>query len=117
MPSMMRRMRTRLPTYLSTGLGVLVDISNTPWDRARTDKAGGICLRRRYRQMLSGELVNTDNLSNEPTGSIPVGHRRMRIAHSACQLACFRLPVFSSATKNNQQYTDVRKFASRRAAE
>src|ERR1700688_1291489 len=32
MPSMMRRMRTRLPTYLSTGLGALVDISNTPWD-------------------------------------------------------------------------------------
>src|ERR1700730_3402033 len=27
MPSMMRRMRTRLPTYLSTGLGALVDIS------------------------------------------------------------------------------------------
>src|SRR6202167_1887193 len=26
MPSMMRRMRTRLPTYLSTGLGALVDI-------------------------------------------------------------------------------------------
>jgi hypothetical protein len=31
MPSMMRRMRTRLPTYLSTGLGVLIDISD-PWD-------------------------------------------------------------------------------------
>src|ERR1700722_14568939 len=34
MPSMMRRMRTRLPTYLSTGLGALVDIINTPWDYA-----------------------------------------------------------------------------------
>jgi hypothetical protein len=32
MPSMMRRMRTRLPTYLSTGLGALVDIANTPRD-------------------------------------------------------------------------------------
>jgi hypothetical protein len=31
---MMRRMRTRLPTYLSTGLGALVDIANTPWDYA-----------------------------------------------------------------------------------
>jgi hypothetical protein len=31
MPSMMRRMRTRLPTYLSTGLGALVDIiTDTP---------------------------------------------------------------------------------------
>src|SRR6266478_2585133 len=35
MPSMIRRMRTRLPTYLSTGLGALVDISSTPWDYAR----------------------------------------------------------------------------------
>jgi hypothetical protein len=26
----MRRIRTRLPTYLSTGLGALVDISSTP---------------------------------------------------------------------------------------
>src|SRR6516162_6787754 len=31
-PSMMRRMRTRLPTYLSTGLGALVAIVETPWD-------------------------------------------------------------------------------------
>src|SRR6476620_6145440 len=30
MPNMMRRMRTRLPTYLSTGLGALVDIYGTP---------------------------------------------------------------------------------------
>jgi hypothetical protein len=35
MPSMMRRMRTRLPTYLSTGFGALVDISNTPRDYVR----------------------------------------------------------------------------------
>src|SRR5713101_6810515 len=34
MPSMIRRMRTRLPTYLSTGLGALVDIFDTPWDYA-----------------------------------------------------------------------------------
>src|SRR5258707_15398480 len=39
MPSMMRRMRTRLPTYLSTGLGALVDICNTPWDYALWDYA------------------------------------------------------------------------------
>src|ERR1700739_3084940 len=32
MPSMIRRMRTRLPTYLSTGLGALADISSTPWE-------------------------------------------------------------------------------------
>src|SRR5579863_8575069 len=37
-PSMMRRIRTRLPTYLSTGLGALVDIANAPQDHgsART---------------------------------------------------------------------------------
>src|SRR5712675_1760828 len=39
MPSMIRRMRTRLPTYLSTGLGALVDISNTPWDYASGGEA------------------------------------------------------------------------------
>src|SRR5580704_10325209 len=40
MPSMIRRMRTRLPTYLSTGLGALVDIANTPWDYAGRSKEG-----------------------------------------------------------------------------
>jgi hypothetical protein len=30
----MRRIRTRLPTYLSTGFGALVDISNSPCDQA-----------------------------------------------------------------------------------
>jgi hypothetical protein len=34
MPSMMRRIRTRLPTYLSTGFGALLDIANSPCDRA-----------------------------------------------------------------------------------
>jgi hypothetical protein len=29
----MRRIRTRLPTYLSTGFGALVDISTTPTPR------------------------------------------------------------------------------------
>src|ERR1700731_2252325 len=39
MPSMMRRMRTRLPTYLSTGLGALVDISDTPLGLRLQDEA------------------------------------------------------------------------------
>ena len=34
MPSMMRRIRTRLPTYLSIGLGALVAIANSPCRRA-----------------------------------------------------------------------------------
>src|ERR1700733_1032554 len=56
MPSMMRLMRTRLPTYLSTGLGALVDISNTPWDHVRGARQNErrICLRRRYCQILLG---------------------------------------------------------------
>ena len=37
--SMMRRIRTRLPTYLSTGLGALVDISKHSWDCAPGDEA------------------------------------------------------------------------------
>src|SRR6201747_2464084 len=68
MPSMMRRMRTRLPTYLSTGLGALVDISNTPWDYACSMKQNEseVRLRRQYRQILLGSVVrNADNLSNE----------------------------------------------------
>src|ERR1700726_4785531 len=60
MPSMMRRMRTRLPTYLSTGLGALVDIANTPWDRAGGMKQNenGVCLGRHDRQILLGEPAN-----------------------------------------------------------
>src|SRR3979490_2848494 len=63
MPSMMRRMRTRLPTYLSTGLGALVDISNTPWHHAGRKKQN--------RQILLGIVgEEAGNLSNELTGSI-----------------------------------------------
>src|SRR6202034_1078167 len=59
MPSMIRRMRTRLPTYLSTGLGALVDIANTPRDHVCEMKQNGseVCLRRRYRQSLAGGSV------------------------------------------------------------
>ena len=72
MPSMMRRIRTRLPTYLSTGLGALVDISKHSWDSApgMRQNGSGVCLRRRYRQiLLGGSGRNADNLSNELTGS------------------------------------------------
>src|ERR1700722_8206223 len=56
MPSMMRRMRTRLPTYLSTGFGALVDISNTPWDTPLGMRRTKLCLRRQYRQILLGSV-------------------------------------------------------------
>src|SRR5665213_3487285 len=58
MPSMMRRMRTRLPTYLSTGFGALVDISNTPRDYAGMRQNNfAVCLRRQCRQILLGGSV------------------------------------------------------------
>jgi hypothetical protein len=56
MPNMMRRIRTRLPTYLSTGLGALVDISNSPWISAPGEEAPGswVLLKRKNRQILLG---------------------------------------------------------------
>src|ERR1700694_4133473 len=89
MPSMMRRMRTRLPTYLSTGLGALVDISNTPWDQACRMKQNEneVCLRRQYRQiLLGGSVRNADHLSNELTGDVLGYIARLRVAASVCQL-------------------------------
>src|ERR1700678_1526731 len=59
MPSMMRRMRTRLPTYLSTGLGALVDIANTPRDYlgGMKQNESGVCLRQQGRQILLGRSM------------------------------------------------------------
>jgi hypothetical protein len=56
---MIRRIRTRLPTYLSTGFGALVDISNTPWDHARgmRQNENRVCLGRQYRQIMLGGSV------------------------------------------------------------
>src|ERR1700726_3454389 len=120
MPSMMRRMRTRLPTYLSTGLGALVDISNTPWDYAckMRQNENGVCLRRQYRQILLGGLVGiAEILSNKRTGSV-LGYRsRMRIAQSVCQLVDFRLPKFLPTAERKREYAGVRNFTSQRAAE
>src|SRR5258708_39692465 len=67
---MMRRMRTRLPTYLSTGLGALVDISNTPRRRPEDEAS-------RTRSMPQAPVSSNparrigkhaDTLSNELTG-------------------------------------------------
>src|SRR5882724_4649839 len=73
MPSMMRRMRTRLPTYLSTGLGALVDIINTPWhDACRLkQKRSRTLLRRQCRQILLGNSVGNEcrKFEQGPDGS------------------------------------------------
>src|ERR1700674_2260569 len=73
MPSMMRRMRTRLPTYLSTGLGALVDIINTPWHcacRLREERSGTF-LRRQCRQILLGNSAGNEcrKFEQMPDGS------------------------------------------------
>src|ERR1700730_12958538 len=120
MPSMMRRMRTRLPTCLSTGLGALIDISNTPWDYACRMKQNenGVCLRRQHRQTLLGGSVGIgDNLSNKRTGSV-LGYRsRMRIAQSVCQRVEFSLPRFLPTPERKREYAGARNFTSQRAAE
>src|SRR3954451_14540228 len=82
MPSMMRRMRTRLPTYLSTGFGALVDILQHSRDYAL------IKARRSMPQTLApsnpaGDRVgNADSSSNEGLGGFG---NRMRMAASVCQ--------------------------------
>jgi hypothetical protein len=92
---MMRRMRTRLPTYLSTGLGALVDIANTPWDQAGGMKQdeNEVCLGRQDHQILLGEPVNHVSRFEQGTdGSAKwSSRRRMRIAPSVCQLVDFRM--------------------------
>src|SRR5258708_30526213 len=83
MPSMMRRMRTRLPTYLSTGFGALVDISNSPWHLRpgmRQDENEFCRGANKVKSCSEKEVVD---LSNELTG--PDGGRRMRIARPGCQ--------------------------------
>src|SRR6478752_4843072 len=114
MPSMMRRIRTRLPTYLSTGLGALVDISKHSWDSAPGMKqnGSGVCLRRRYRQiLLGGSGRNADKLSNELTGScFLVTGARMRTARSVCQLVDWRKQAFPER-RPQPQCANLTRFA------
>src|SRR3979409_2205521 len=70
MPSMMRRMRTRLPTYLSTGLGALVDISNTPWDCALERGGRNYASRAGTVKSCSGVGEEGGWLSNEVTETV-----------------------------------------------
>src|SRR5437762_12287790 len=67
----------------------------------------GVCLRRRYRQILLGGSVRTaDNLSNELTGSCYlVGARRMRSTRPICQLVDLAPVAFLriAATTSNMQ--------------
>jgi hypothetical protein len=116
---MMRRMRTRLPTYLSTGLGALVDISNTPWDYAcsrsktKAEYASGA---NTVKSCSEASVRNADNLSNELTGSILGYRNRMRIAVSVCQLVDFRLPQFPPTAEKSHEYAWLRKSASQHFA-
>jgi hypothetical protein len=101
---MIRRIRTRLPTYLSTGLGALVDISNTPWDHARwwlRQNENVVCPGRQYRQILLGELVNADNFSYL-TDWINPRRRRMRMAQPICQLVDLPMRFFGPQAHSNR---------------
>src|ERR1019366_4458768 len=120
MPSMMRRMRTRLPTYLSTGLGALVDISNTPWDYARDETKRKWSMPQAPIPSNPARRVGEDcrNLSNELTGSILDYRARMRMAQSVCQLVDFSAGrSFPATAENKREYAGIRKSASQRAAE
>ena len=84
MPSMIRRMRTRLPTYLSTGLGALVDISSTPWDAGGTrqtkQQVFGEDLGSGHRQTWrEGQQRNADNLT-QLAECISITMARMRMS-------------------------------------
>src|SRR5712671_5955039 len=108
MPSMMRRMRTRLPTYLSTGLGALVDISNTPWDYAGRTRQRILPQASVPSNLARTRRQDADSWSSELTETVastfllPGGSarpenaqcRRMRIAWSICQLRIFIRRVF-----------------------
>src|SRR5665213_1274823 len=96
MPSMMRRMRTRLPTYLSTGFGALVDISNTPWDYAGDEAKQSCSMPQAAVPSNPARRVGrkADNGSNAVTESVLGCEDRMRTTASVCQPVDFRLPVF-----------------------
>src|SRR6202035_4129094 len=112
MPSMMRRMRTRLPTYLSTGFGALVDISNTPWDTPLGTRRTKLCLRRQYRQILLGSVGGQCRKFEQRTDWVFLDEQdRMLTARSVCQLWISVRRYFCRLTEPNHEYAGVRKSA------
>src|SRR6476659_3083781 len=119
MPSMIRRMRTRLPTYLSTGLGALVDISDTPWEYARAGSKKG-------KWSMPQALVASNparrageegQLSNELPDMFLDNRVRMRMAPPLCQPRGFCVPIGLPADQSRHEYAGVSSYASRRGAE
>jgi hypothetical protein len=84
-------MRTRLPTYLSTGLGALVDISETSEEQRKNDWV--------YSRRVGQNANSTVDLS---TGGFSL------VGISA---------GISYQTMNIDEYMGVRKFACQRVAE
>jgi hypothetical protein len=59
-----------------------------------------VCLGRQYRQILLGELVNADNLSNL-TDWINPRRGRMQMAQPICQLVDLPMPFFDPQAHSN----------------
>src|ERR1700683_4623582 len=101
---MMRRMRTRLPTYLSTGLGALVDISNTPrealWDEAKRIMPQAPIPSNPARKHRGR---NADNLSNELPGPYLDSRDRMLPPRAVCQLWISGRRYFRRLTETNYE--------------
>src|SRR5260370_2593615 len=120
MPSMMRRMRTRLPTYLSTGLGALVDICSTPWDCALGARQSeiGICPRRQYRQILLGS-VGEECRQFEQRNDWVYSRRARQNANCMVGLSTGGFPLVEifADSRNRHGYAGVRNAPSQRAAE
>src|ERR1700730_16833452 len=117
-PSFSWRMRTRLPTYLSTGLGALVDISSTPWDYASRQNENGVCPRRQYRQILLGSVGEECRQFEQRTDR---ASSRLARQNANCIVGLstggFPLVEIFAESRKQHEYAGVRTAASQRAAE
>jgi hypothetical protein len=119
----MRRIRTRLPTYLSTGSGALIDISNSPCDRARAeaDEVDRVSWTNTVKSCLESRKI-ADNLSSGFDRIVP-SNDRMRSAAAICQLVEFVVRIFSSgfrkssANPQGSQHATVTELASQGVGE
>src|SRR3954451_21223855 len=91
MPSMIRRIRTRLPTYLSTGLGALVDICIAPGcapDEASKTSGAGTA------NPIGGPNGLADELRKQLTGCLFFVATAESESRAVCQLVELRMSRF-----------------------
>src|ERR1700691_2987126 len=94
MPSMMRRMRTRLPTYLSTGLGALVDISGT----SEEQRIDGVYSRRADQ--------NANSYVDLSTGGFPLAGISADIGYQTVNIHSSRSPSGNAPSNDENQGGD-----------